>query len=93
MKLKRDAAGDLTVDADLLSQRFNIPPPTLRRLMAQGHVRGRVESGLDEDAGRCRISLRCGNRIWQAVLATDGEIEAEELRHVRPGRGPWHGGT
>lgn len=93
MKLERDESGDLTVSANLLAQRFNLHEATLRRLMAQGQIHGRVESGHDDDAGRCRLTLRCGNRIWQAVLGADGDIETEEVRHVRPGGLPPRDGT
>ncbi|KPH80376.1 MULTISPECIES: DUF6522 family protein [Bosea] len=82
-----DQAGDVTVDAALLARRFGMPVAAFHRLMGQGRVHGRVELGDGEDAGRRRVALRCGNRVWQAVLDTEGQVESEQMRHV-PGRPP-----
>ncbi len=95
MKLEQDAAGDVTVELGLLAQRFDIPVAALRRLMGQGQLQSRVEIGDGDDAGRRRITLRCGNRIWQAVLDASGQVVSEEVRHVRAtgnaSRAPGHG--
>lgn len=71
---------ELTVDASYLADRFGLSPQALRRYMAQGLVRSRVEMGQDADLGKTRLTVRIGNRIWVAVLAADGSIVSEVTR-------------
>ncbi|MGO4678076.1 DUF6522 family protein [Bosea sp. 2YAB26] len=88
MQIVRDDAGDITMDAAVLSGRLGMSNSAMRQLMRRGLVHSRVEVGIGEDAGRCRLALRCGNRIWQAVLGPEGQIESEELRYLRAS-GTW----
>lgn len=71
------------LDAALLAQRFGLTSEALRRHMRSGMVRGTVENGTDEDAGRTRLTVRFGNRIWVAVIDGDGSILHEELAFAK----------
>lgn len=84
----RDAAGAFTLDADLLAKHFGWPAETLRDFMRRGMVASTVERGEGEDEGKWRLTVRCGNRRWQAIVGSDGAISDEHLEFVplRSGR-------
>lgn len=72
--LMRDTANEFLLPAELLAELFGWPIQTLRNHMRRGLVASRVERGVDEDAGRWRLSIRCGNRRWRAVVEADGTV-------------------
>lgn len=82
----RDADGSFTLDAARLASRFGWSEAELRNLMRRGLVTSRVERGEGEDAGRWRLSVRCGNRSWRAVVLADGAMAEERFEFV-----PAHG--
>ena len=77
--LHRDEAGEFLLPADMLAARFGWPTQTLKDYMRRGLVASRVERGEGEDAGRWRLSVRCGNRRWQAVVEADGTVGAQRV--------------
>ena len=77
--LHRDEAGEFLLPADMLAARFGWPTQTLKDYMRRGLVTSRVERGEGEDAGRWRLSVRCGNRRWQAVVEADGTVGAQRV--------------
>ncbi|MGN6094609.1 MAG: DUF6522 family protein [Bosea sp. (in: a-proteobacteria)] len=68
------------LDATAIAGRFSIPGDRLRAYLQRGQVFSRVEKGENEDAGRWRLTLRCGNRIWRGVFSADGKLCSESLR-------------
>lgn len=87
LTLSRDESGEFLLPAELLATRFGWPAETLRDLMRRGLVASRVERGEDEDAGRWRLSVRCGNRRWRAVVEADGTVTTEHFEVLSsPGR-------
>jgi hypothetical protein len=87
-RLERDGAGDFILDPALLAQRFALSDERFRRLLRAGQVRSSVEQGSGEDEGRKRLTVRCGNRAWTAVVDAGGHVVSETfamLRHA-PGR-------
>lgn len=62
------------LDGALVAQRFRIAPERMRVLMDRGLVHSRVEKGEGEDAGRWRLTLRLGARVWQGVFTADGRL-------------------
>ena len=78
----RDADGSFTLDAARLASRFGWSEPELRNLMRRGLVTSRVERGEGEDAGRWRLSVRCGNRCWRAIILADGTMVDEQLEFM-----------
>lgn len=85
--LTRDATGEFLLPAEMLAERFGWPTQTLRDYMRRGLVASRVERGEGEDAGRWRLSVRCGDRRWQAVVEADGTVGAQRLE-VLPAMAP-----
>lgn len=85
-RIARDAAGEFVLDGALLAERFGWPEEKLKDYSRRGQVHSRVERGEGEDAGTWRLSVRCGNRRWQAVVGEDGTILGESLDIVSTGR-------
>lgn len=77
-----DEMGAVTLSADMLAQRFGWSTATLRTMMQRGLVTSQVERGEGEDQGSWRLSVRCGNRRWRAVIGPDGSIADEQLDFV-----------
>lgn len=77
--------GELTIDAAFLAGRFALSPDALRRHMKQDLVRGVVERGEGADTGRTRLTVRIGNRIWIAVIASEPAVGLPgRLSCIRP---------
>jgi len=73
--------GDLPflLDGALVAQRFGITAPRMRELMNRRMVQSRVEKGEGDDAGRWRLTLRLGNRVWRGVFTADGRLCDESI--------------
>jgi hypothetical protein len=85
LKLERDREGDFVLDPMLLAERFALSAERFRHLVRSGHVKSSVEQGVGEDEGRQRLTVRCGNRAWTAVVDAGGNVVSENLtvlRHV-----------
>jgi hypothetical protein len=80
--LSRDSSGEFVLPAEMLAARFGWPTQTLRDMMRRGLVSSRVERGEGEDAGRWRLSVRCGNRRWQAVIEADGTVGTQRVEII-----------
>ena len=84
LTLNRDGDGQFLLPADMLAERFGWPVRTLQDYMRRGLVASRVERGEGEDDGRWRLSVRCGNRRWQAVVEADGRVSGQKIEIVPP---------
>jgi hypothetical protein len=73
---------DPVIDASYLAAKFGLSPDSLKRLLQRGLVRSRVETGVDEDEGTKRLTIRVGNRQWVAVMDAREQILSEEMRFV-----------
>jgi hypothetical protein len=82
-RLERDGEGDFLLDPELLAERFALSAERFRRLVQAGHVRSSVERGTGEDEGRQRLTVRCGNRAWTAVVDAGGSVVDENLTVLR----------
>ena len=71
--------GDVTLDASFLARQFGLSVDQLRSHMCRGAVRSVVEKGLDDDAGRTRMTVRIGNRTWRGVMDAEGNLEHHGL--------------
>lgn len=80
--LSRDEAGEFLFPAEMLAALFGWPTQTLRDYMRRGLVASCVERGEGEDAGRWRLSVRCGNRRWQAVVEADGTVGTQQIEVI-----------
>ncbi len=78
-----DASGDFTLDAAIVAQGFGWSPQELHDHMRCRLLTSLVERGEGKDAGFWRLSMRCGNRRWQAVVAPDGTIARQHVEYTR----------
>lgn len=83
MKLERDANGDFFVDPAMLAQRLCLTANELQRMMRLGLVTSTVESGTGSDEGQQRLTVRCGNFVWRAVIDAEQHIVSEEALDLR----------
>src|SRR4051812_48420748 len=93
MRIERDQRGDYVLEPTALAEKLSIPPEDLRRRMKLGLVTSLVEAGEGEHAGLRRLTVRCGDEVWRAVIDAEGRIIEEAWRGEpalgRPGgRGP-----
>lgn len=82
-RLERDGEGDFLLDPAFLAERFALGGDRFRRLLQAGHVRSSVERGEGSDQGLERLTVRCGNRAWTAVVDAGGHIVGEALTVLR----------
>jgi hypothetical protein len=78
MRIERDSRGDYVLNSDELAPKLGLSADELRHHMKAGRVRSLVEAGQAEDAGLCRLTVRCGGAVWRAVIGADGSIIREE---------------
>ncbi len=83
MRLECNEKGDLFVDPDFLSRKLCLTPQELQRRMKIGLVTSLVEAGTGPDAGRRRITVRCGRTAWRAIVDDGNAITSEELVSLR----------
>jgi hypothetical protein len=80
MRIERDQRGDYVLEPTALAEKLSIPPEDLRRRMRLGLVTSLVEAGEGEHAGLRRLTVRCGDEVWRAVIDAAGRIIEEEWR-------------
>lgn len=80
--LTGDAASGFTLDAGLLARQFGWPTETLRGYMSRNMVASTVERGEGDDEGRWRLTVRCGNRRWQAIVGPDGAVQSHQISYL-----------
>ena len=78
-----EAGGDFTIDAALVAEGFGWSNEMLRDNMRRGLVTSVVERGEGEDEGKWRLSMRCGNRRWQAVIGRDDTVAEQHVAFTR----------
>lgn len=78
--------GSFLIDAAFIAGKFDMPVEEARGLMRRGLFRSRVEKGEGEDAGRWRLTVRCGNRVWQGIVSEDGTVRHESMGLAGGGR-------
>jgi hypothetical protein len=74
MSLVERTASGFVVDADLLAAAFRLPAGSVRTLMRDGRITSRCEAGIDEDAGRWRLSFYYGERVCRLTVDADGAL-------------------
>lgn len=66
--------GEITIAADLLAPKLGLSTEALKAEMRRGYVYSVAERGIDEDAGRTRLTFRYRNRSWTVVVEPDGTL-------------------
>lgn len=90
------ADGEITVDAERLAPKLGLSAAALKTEMRKGNVSSGAETGIDEDAGRTRVSFRYRTRAWTVVVEPDGtlvESGTPAAATSAPEIGPFRRGT
>ena len=80
-------ADGFLVDAEELGTAFDLDPATVPESMRAGEITSRCETGLDEDAGRWRLTFYCGGRALRLTVDGSGTILARSTFATRPAIG------
>ena len=64
--------GEITVNGELLAPKLGLSAEALKAEMRKGIVSSVAETGIDEDAGRTRVTFRYRTRAWTVVVEPDG---------------------
>lgn len=86
MQIELDAKGDFILDPAELAERFGLTKDAFRRNLKLGFIKSTVETGEGEDFGTSRLTLRLGNRKWQAIIGADGTVVSQTMIMAKPGR-------
>lgn len=65
---------DFIVAADLLAKAFGLDPAEVQPLMRAGTLVGRTERGMDEDAGRWRLTFQYGGMACRFIVDDEGQV-------------------
>ena len=66
------ADGEITLDAERLGPKLGLSAEALKAEMRKGIVSSFAETGINEDAGRTRVTFRYRTRAWTVVVDPDG---------------------
>ncbi|MBS0366704.1 MAG: hypothetical protein JSR67_12865 [Proteobacteria bacterium] len=82
-------ADALSVDATLIAGPLQATPQTVLPLIRAGRITAHCERGLEEDAGRFRVTFRHGARRLQLLVDSAGNVLGQSvvvLKSRRPAR-------
>ena len=68
--------GAIVIAAETVAPRLGLEPEALQVEMQRGRVCCLVETGVDEDEGRTRLTVRYHARSWTLVIEPDGKERA-----------------
>lgn len=63
-----------TIDAAVIAEGFALAPAIVQRRMREGKLTSRCERGMDEDAGRYRLTFFYNQRRFHLVVDEAGRI-------------------
>src|ERR1700694_4378197 len=66
----------IVIAAETVAPRLGLKPEALQAEMQRGQVCCLVETGVDEDEGRTRVTVRYHARSWTLVIEPDGKERA-----------------
>lgn len=78
--------GRIEVDAALVARALQMEPEALRAALRSGDVTSQCETGLDEDAGRFRLTFFSATRRLRLTVDASGEVLKSSAADYR--RGP-----
>jgi hypothetical protein len=64
----------IVVDAAILAEAFGLPAPDIPPLMRSGAMTSRCEKGVDEDAGRWRLTFFHAGRALRLTVDAAGTL-------------------
>ncbi|WP_235859811.1 DUF6522 family protein [Tranquillimonas rosea] len=62
------------VDAEIVGGAFDLPPKDVPARLRNGEITSRCETGIDDDAGRWRLTFYSGGRALRLVVDETGAI-------------------
>lgn len=77
-----NASEGFELNADRIAQHFGWPVERFHDFMQRGMVTGTVERGEGEDEGHWRLTVRCGNRRYRAIVDCNGSVTDEHIEIV-----------
>lgn len=69
-------ADGFVVDAELIGAALGIDAASVPARMRAGEITSRCETGIDDDAGRFRLLLFCGDRALRLTVDGQGKVLA-----------------
>jgi hypothetical protein len=78
-------AADFVIDAALLADAFGLSQEEIKARMRAGSITSRCEAGVDEDAGRWRLTFHHAGRACRFIVDADGNILTRAIFPVRTG--------
>lgn len=79
------AGPDFSVDAALLAEAFAITQAQVQQEMRAGSITSRCEAGVDEDAGRWRLTFHRGDRAVRFIVDEAGQVLTRASFPIRSG--------
>lgn len=74
MKAVERKAGHFVIDATLLAEAFGLPQDEIKARMRNGVITSRCETGVEEDAGRWRLTFHCKDRACRFIIDEAGNV-------------------
>jgi hypothetical protein len=66
--------GAFTVDAAVIAEGFDLAPAIVQRRMREGKLTSRCERGMDQDAGRYRLTFFYNRRRFHLIVDETGKV-------------------
>lgn len=85
--------GAFTVDSTVIAEGFSLAPRIVQRRLREGKLTSRCERGVDQDAGRYRLTFFYNRRSFHLVVDEAGRIieRSDTIRTAAAtGGGPKH---
>ncbi|HMM09509.1 MAG TPA: DUF6522 family protein [Paracoccus solventivorans] len=79
------AGPDFSVDAALLAEAFAITQAQVQQEMRAGTITSRCEAGVEEDAGRWRLTFHRGDRAVRFIVDETGQVLTRASFPIRTG--------
>lgn len=76
-------AGDFIIDAALLADAFGLSQDEVKARMRAGRITSRCEAGVDDDAGRWRLTFLHGDRACRFIVDEAGNVLTRATFPVR----------
>jgi hypothetical protein len=66
--------GHIEVPAELIAEGLGVSLSEVQTLMRAARITGRCESGIEDDAGRHRLTFFCGGRRFRLIIDGEGRV-------------------
>ncbi len=67
-------ADGFVVDAEVIGAAFGLEPASIPERLRGGEITSRSETGVDEDAGRWRLTFYRGGRALRLIVDAEGTV-------------------